>query len=109
MLQASFCDGCSLDAFALGEDCLGPTEVDVGWSEIVDALVITDVVIMLDECVDLPLEIARQVVVVEQNAILQGLVPTLDLSLSLGMIRRPAHMLHALVPEPSGQIARNVR
>jgi hypothetical protein len=74
MLQASVCDGCSLDAFSLGEDYLGPTEVDVGRSEIVDAIVITDVVITLDERVDLPFEIARQVVVVEQNAVLQGLV-----------------------------------
>ena len=30
MLQASVCDSCSLDALSLGEDCLGPAEVDVG-------------------------------------------------------------------------------
>ena len=52
MLQASFCDGCSLDAFALSEDSLGPTEVDVGRSEIVDALVIGDrwSLLILREC-----------------------------------------------------------
>src|SRR6476646_3745103 len=29
MLQAAVCDGCTLDAFTLDEDCLGPAEVDV--------------------------------------------------------------------------------
>ena len=41
---------------------------------------------MLDEGVDLLLEISAQVVVAEQNAVLQGLVPALDLSLGLWMI-----------------------
>src|SRR5258708_966909 len=87
MLQATFCDGCTLDASTL---C-----VDVGRGEVVDALVIADVVIVLDEGFDLPFEIAEQAVVVEQNAVLEGLVPALDLSLSLGMIRCSAYMLHA--------------
>ena len=39
MLQAAVCDGCTLDAFTLDEDCLGPAEVDVGRGEIVEALV----------------------------------------------------------------------
>jgi hypothetical protein len=30
MLQASVCDGCTLNAFTLGEDCPGSAEVDVG-------------------------------------------------------------------------------
>ena len=59
MLQASVCDSCSLDALSLDEDCLGPAEVDVGGREVIDALVIADVVIMLDEGVNLPFEIAR--------------------------------------------------
>src|SRR3981189_1654694 len=96
MLQASVCDSCTLDAFSLGQDCLGPAEVDVGRGQIVDALMIADVVVMFDEGVNLPFEIAGQVVVIEQNAVLQGLMPALDLSLSLGMIRCPAHVLHAL-------------
>lgn len=62
MLQASVCDGCSLDAFSLGEDCLGPAEVDVGRGQIVDALMIADVVVVFDEGVNLPFEIAGQVV-----------------------------------------------
>ena len=45
---------------------------------------IADVVIVLDEGADLPFEISGQVVVVEQDVVLQGLVPALDLSLGLG-------------------------
>ena len=58
---------------------------------------IADVVIVLDEGADLPFEISGQVVVVEQDAVLQGLMPALDLSLGLGMIGCPAHMLDAFV------------
>lgn len=104
MLQAAVCDGIALDAFSLGEDCLSPAEVDIGRSEVVDALVIADVIVVFDEGPYLPFEVAGQVVVVEQNAVLEGLVPALDLSLGLGMIRSAAHMLHALLLEPPGQI-----
>jgi hypothetical protein len=45
MLQATGCDGCTLDAFTRGEDCLGPAEVDVGRGQVAQALVIADVVI----------------------------------------------------------------
>ena len=48
---------------------------------------IADVVIVLDEGADLPFEIFGQVVVVEQDAVIQGLVPALDLSLGLGIPR----------------------
>ena len=65
MLQAAVCDGCTLDAFTFGEDRLSPAEVDVGRGEIIEALVIADVVIVLDEGFDLPLEIAGQVIVLE--------------------------------------------
>src|SRR4029079_2730601 len=109
MLQATVCNSGPLDALAFCEDCLSSPEVDIGRSEVVEALVIADVVIVRDEGVDLPFEITGQIVVVEQDAVLEGLVPALDLSLSLGMIRRPTHMLHALTLEPLGQIASNVR
>ena len=70
---------------------------------------IADVIVVLDEGADLPFEIAGQIVVFEQDAVLQGLVPALDLALGLRMIRRSAHVLHALVFEPVGQIACNIR
>ena len=49
MLQAVFCDGSILDALTLGQDHLGPSEVNVGWREIVDALVVADVTVVLDK------------------------------------------------------------
>ena len=105
MLQASVCDGCSLDAFPLGEDCIGSAEVDVGRGQVAQALMIADVVIVLDEGADLPFEISRQVVVVEQDAVLQGLVPALDLSLGLRMIRRAPRTCS--MPLSSSQTARS--
>ena len=62
---ARVCDGCTLDAFTLDEDCFGPAEVDVGRGEIVEAFVIADVVVVLDEGVDLLFEIAGQIVVLK--------------------------------------------
>ncbi|KRQ99647.1 hypothetical protein CQ12_16915 [Bradyrhizobium jicamae] len=55
-------------------------------------------------------EVAGQVVVViQQNAVLEGLVPTRDLSLGQGMTRRAAYMSHAFLLEPPGQIHRKRR
>ncbi len=67
---------------------------------IIEARVIAGVVVVLDKGADLPFEIARQVVVIEQDAVLEGLMPALDLALRLRVIRRTPHMLHALVCEP---------
>ena len=80
MLQAAVCDGVALDAVSFCEDRLGPAEVDIGWCEVVDALMITDVIVVFDEGPYLTFEITGQVVVVEQDAVLQRLMPALDLS-----------------------------
>src|SRR5439155_14905542 len=63
------------------------------------------VVVVVDERIDLGLKVAGQIVVLEQDAVLEGLVPALDLALGLGMIGRSAHMGHALLIEPFGEIA----
>ena len=49
MLQATVCDCVTLDALPFREDRLGPAEVDIGWCEVVDALMITDVIVVFDE------------------------------------------------------------
>ena len=69
---------------------------------------IAGMVVVLDEGRDLPFEIAGQVVVLEQDAVLERLMPALDLALRLRMIGRAADMAHALAVEPLGQIARDV-
>ena len=43
-------------------------------------------VVMLDEGGDRRLELALQVVVFQQDAVFEGLVPALDLALRLGMV-----------------------
>ena len=66
MLQATVRNRDTLDTQAFCQDCLSSPEVDIGRSEIVEALVIADVVIVRDEGIDLPLEITGQVVVVDR-------------------------------------------
>jgi len=43
-------------------------------------------IVMIDECLDLSLKVCREKVVFQQDAVLQGLMPPLDLSLSLRMV-----------------------
>ena len=55
---------------------------------------VTLVIIAFDERFDLDLEISGQEVILQQDAVLQGLVPALDLALRLRVERRAAHMAH---------------
>ena len=50
----------------------------------------------------------RQIVVLQQDAVFQGLMPALDLALGLGMVRCAANVIHALVLEPDSKIAGDV-
>ena len=94
MLQAPMFECLSLDPFSSLDDCWCPAEVGIGGCDVVEALVVALVVVMLDEGLDLLLEIAGQEVVFQQHAVLQGLVPALDLALGLGMHRSAADMAH---------------
>ncbi len=104
MLQATICDCLAFDPFAFEEDGLGPPEVDVSRSEIVEALVIAGMVVVLDEGGDLAFEIAGQVVVLKQDAVLERLMPALDLALGLRMVRGSADMLDVLLVQPLREI-----
>ena len=99
MVQAPALDGLSFDPFSFQQDGVASAEVDVGWCQIADGLVVTLVVVVIDEGLDLSLQVAGQIVVLEQDAVLERLVPALDLALRLGMQRRPADMVHALLVE----------
>ena len=61
--------------------------VEIGRRQVVEALVVAAVVVVVDECRNLPFEVARQEVVLGKDAILQGLVPALDIALSLRIMR----------------------
>lgn len=108
MKQASRFDGLSFDPFSLFQDGLASPEVDIGGREVLQALVVAPVVVMIDKGVDLLPEIARQIVVFQQDAVLQGLVPTFDLALGLRVIRRTADMIHLLIFQPISQLAGDV-
>ena len=51
MLQSSVFDGLSFDPFALKQDGLAASEVDVGGREVLQALVIAAVIVVLDEAI----------------------------------------------------------
>ncbi|SIT17009.1 hypothetical protein SAMN05421772_1301, partial [Paracoccus saliphilus] len=53
---------------------------------------VSPVIVMFDEGLDLGFEIAREEIVFQQDAVFEGLVPALDLALGLGMQWAPAHM-----------------
>ena len=105
MLQAPQFDCPSLDPFSLQQDGLAAPEVDVGRRKIVEALMIAPMIIALDEGCDLGFEIARQEVVLQEDAVLQGLVPALDLALGLRMARRAAGVIDVSILKPVGQLA----
>lgn len=58
MLQAPILDSLSFDPFSLFDDGLCPAEVGVGGRYVVQALVVTLIVVMFDERCDLGFEIA---------------------------------------------------
>ena len=108
MKQASRFDGVPFDPFSLLQDGLAAPEVDVGRGKVLQALVVSTMVIVIDEGVDLLPEIAGQVVVLQQDAVFQGLVPSLDLALSLRVIRCASDMIHLLIFQPVSQFAGDV-
>ena len=83
-------------------------EVDVGRGEVGDGLVVSQVVVVGDEGGDLGFEIAGQIVVLQQDAVLERLMPALDLALGLRVEGRAADMTHAPIREPIRQVAGDV-
>jgi hypothetical protein len=108
MLQAAIGDCLAFDALAFEEDARGASKIDVSRGEIAQALVIAGMVVMVDEGGDLAFEIAGQVIMLEQDAILERLMPALDFALGLRMVGRSADMLDVLLVQPIGKIARDL-
>ena len=69
---------------------------------------VTLVVVVIDESADLSFKITRQKVVFQQNAVLQCLMLTLNIALSLRMIWRAARVLHAPIFQPFGQVTGDI-
>lgn len=108
MLQAALSDRQFLDLLPFSQNGFVPSKVDVGGSDVVQALVVALVVVVVDEGPDLSLEITGQVVILQQNTVLHGLVPAFDFALGLWVEWRPANVVHFLIGQPFGQIARDI-
>ena len=80
VLQAPFVDSVLLDPFSLLQDLVATPEVDISGCQVLQALVISPVIVVADEPADLPLEIAGEEVVFQQDPVLQGLVPSSPLA-----------------------------
>jgi hypothetical protein len=85
--QAAIGNCLSFDPFPFDQNGLASSEVDVGRCEIADALMISQVIIIGDEGLDLAFEIAWWVIVLEQDPVLECLMPALDLALGHRMVR----------------------
>ena len=101
-------EGLPFDEVSPFQNALAASEVDVGWGEVVQALVIPAVVIVRDELADAGFEFVGQIVIFEQDEIFHRAVPALDLALRHGMVRPAAGVGHAIVLEPVGQLAGDI-
>ena len=108
VMQASAFDSLSFDSISLFQDGLAPSEVDIGRGQIIDTLVIAVVVVVIHEGFNAGLKSSGEEVVIQQDAVFQGLVPSFNLALSLGMIRCAPDMAHTLVLQPISQITGDV-
>jgi hypothetical protein len=104
MLQAALFDGVAFDPFSFQQNGVAAPEVDVGWCQIADIFVISAMVAMIDDGCDLRLKVLQELVVFQQDAVLERLVPRLDLALGLGMARLAVHLLDGSLFEPIAEI-----
>ena len=108
MVQPPGFNGLSFDPFSLQQDGLTASEVDVGRCEITQALVISMMIVIIDERRDLSLEVTGQEVVLQKDAVLQCLMPAFDLALCLRMVGGTTDMAHVFVLQPISQVAGDV-
>ncbi len=99
MLQAAISDCVSFDRFSFQQDGLGASGVHVSLGEIAQAVVITAISVEIDERGDLGPEAAGPIIVLNQYAVLEGLMPAFDLALRLRMARRAAHVTQMVLEQ----------
>src|SRR5512133_3615430 len=108
MQAASLLDGFSFDLFPPFENGLAAPEVDVSRRQVVQALVVSTVVVVPDELLDAPFELSWQVVVVQQDPVFHRAMISLDLALRHRVVRPAADMSDAVVLEPLAKLARHI-
>jgi hypothetical protein len=80
--------------------------VDVGRREVVQALVVPAAVIIVDELTDALFELARQIIVFQQDPVFHCAVISLDFALYHRVVRPAADMAHAGRSRPTGSSRR---
>ena len=108
MAQAAFLDRQFFDLLPPFNDGRVTPEVDIGGRNVAKALVVAMVVVMLDEGPDLVFEIAGQVIVLEENPVLEGLMLPLDFTLRLRVVRGSSNVIHAVILEPGCEVTEDV-
>ena len=108
MEQASLVDGSSFDTLAFEQDGFSSAEIDIRRRQIIDALVITPMIVVLDEGFDMRFEIAGQIIILQQDLVFECLMPALDFTLRLGMAWRAADVIDVSRIEPFGQIGGDI-
>src|SRR5215471_292861 len=101
-------DGFSFDLFPPFENGLAAPEVDVSRRPVVQALVVSTVVVVPDELLDALFELSWQVVIVQQDPVFHRAMISLDLALRHRVVRPAADMSDAVVLEPLAKLARHV-
>ncbi len=91
------------------DDCGVSPEGGVSGGDGADTLMVAVVIVVIDAGADLVFQITRQEVVLKQDAVLQRLMPALDLALGLGVMRCAANMVYFLILQPFSQIAGDIR
>ena len=71
-------------------------------------LVVSLMIVMIDERLNLRFQVGRKEVILKQDAVLQGLVPSLDLALCLRVIWCTPDVSHFPVVQPFSQLTRDV-
>src|SRR4249919_607566 len=82
--------------------------VDTVFRVAVQALVVSTVVVVLDELVDAMFELTWQIVVFQQDLVFHRAVISLDLTLRHRVVRPAADMADAVILEPVAKLARDV-
>lgn len=85
------------------------TKVNIGGREVFQGLVISSVIVMANEVVNRRFKIFLHEVIFQQDAVLQRLMPALDLALRLRMVRCAPHVSDLLARQLVGEIASDVR
>ena len=108
MAQAPLDHSFPFDLLSFFLNSLGATVVNIGGCQVAEALVVPLAIVIFDEGFDLALETPWQEVVLKQDTVLHGLMPSLYLALRLWVVWCATDVIHTLFVEVFSQIGSDV-